>query len=429
MRSGAEPTTSPPSLASTAHEVAHSVTRVPPPEPEAQRPPLVPAGAAVYEVGGAVRDALLGLAVRDRDWVVVGSTPEQMRAAGFVPVGRDFPVFLHPVSHEQYALARSERKTGPGYHGFAFHAAPDVTLEQDLARRDLTINAIARRDDGALVDPHGGRRDLAARVLRHVSPAFAEDPVRILRLARFAARFSDFTIAPETLALTRAMAEAGEVDALVPERVWQELARGLLEARPSRMFEVLQGSGALQRLLPELAALAVGPGADSGAWPALMAVLDVAAGLGAPIGVRYACLGHGLAAPALHEVGERLRVPHDCRDLARVVAREHDAVERCGELDAAGLLQLLERCDALRKPQRLAEMLLACECAARTRPDASQRPYAPAARLFAALGAAREVDTASVAARAAARGATGPAIGAAIHAARVAAIGAARLPR
>ncbi|WP_295641919.1 multifunctional CCA addition/repair protein [uncultured Methylibium sp.] len=389
----------------------------------------MPAGAAVYEVGGAVRDALLGLAVRDRDWVVVGSTPDAMRAAGFLPVGRDFPVFLHPATHEEYALARSERKTGPGYHGFAFHAAPDVTLEQDLARRDLTINAIARRDDGTLVDPHGGRRDLAARVLRHVSPAFAEDPVRILRLARFAARFSDFAIAPETLSLMRAMVEAGEVDALVPERVWQELARGLLEARPSRMFEVLQGSGALQRLLPELAVLRAGPGTARDAWAGLMAVLDAAAGLGAPITVRYACLGHALGVSALHEIGERLRVPNDCRELAQVVAREHDAVDRCGELDASGLLRLLERCDALRKPQRFAELLQACECAARAGPATSDRPYAPAARLLAALGVAQEVDTAQVAAQAAARGATGPAIGDAIHAARVAAIGAARLPR
>ncbi len=401
----------------------------PPLEPRDQRDPLIPAGATVYEVGGAVRDALLGLPVRDRDWVVVGSTPEAMRAAGFVPVGRDFPVFLHPATHEEYALARSERKTGPGYRGFAFHAAPDVTLEQDLARRDLTINAIARAADGQLVDPHGGRRDLAARVLRHVSPAFAEDPVRILRLARFAARFSDFAIAPETLALMRAMVEAGEVDALVPERVWQELARGLLEARPSRMFELLDGCGALQRLLPELARLQAEPAPHFGAWSDLMAVLDTSARLEAPVTVRYACLGLALGASALHEVGERLRVPNDCRELAQIVAREHGAVHRCGELDAAGLLQLLERCDALRKPQRFSELLRACECAARARPGASEQPHAPTVRLLAALAAAQGVDTTRVAAQATARGASGTAIGEAIHAARAAAIGAAPLPR
>src|SRR5512146_1493727 len=205
-----------------------------------------------YVVGGAVRDALLGRAVSDRDWVVVGATPEQMVAAGYRPVGRDFPVFLHPQTKEEHALARAERKSAAGYHGFVFHAAPDVSLEQDLARRDLTINAIAQADDGTLIDPFGGARDLAARVLRHVSDAFAEDPVRILRLARFAARFPDFTVAPETMALMRAMVDAGEVDALVAERVWQELARGLMEARPSRLLEVLRECGALARLLPEV---------------------------------------------------------------------------------------------------------------------------------------------------------------------------------
>jgi tRNA nucleotidyltransferase (CCA-adding enzyme) len=208
-----------------------------------------------YVVGGAVRDELLGLAVKDRDWVVVGATPEQMLAQGFQQVGRDFPVFLHPQSHEEYALARTERKTAPGYTGFVVHASPGVTLEDDLLRRDLTINAIAKDEAGQLIDPHGGRADIAARVMRHVSPAFAEDPVRILRVARFAARFADFSVAPETLALMRDMVAAGEVDALVPERVWQELARGLMEEKPSRMFEVLRACGALRRLLPELDAL------------------------------------------------------------------------------------------------------------------------------------------------------------------------------
>ena len=203
-----------------------------------------------YRVGGAVRDALLGLPVHDEDWVVVGATPDQMIEAGFLPVGKDFPVFLHPETREEHALARTERKTGRGYHGFAFHAAPDVTLEQDLGRRDLTINAIAQAEDGALIDPYGGQRDLRARVLRHVTEAFREDPVRILRVARFAARFAEFSLAPETLDLMRAMVEEGEADHLVPERVWQELARGLMESRPSRMFDVLRSCGALARVLP-----------------------------------------------------------------------------------------------------------------------------------------------------------------------------------
>lgn len=384
--------------------------------------PAIPVGATVYEVGGAVRDALLGRAVSDRDWVVVGSTPEAMRAAGFLPVGRDFPVFLHPQTREEYALARSERKTAPGYHGFTFHTAPDVTLEQDLARRDLTINAIARGRDGRLFDPHGGRRDLAARVLRHVSPAFAEDPVRILRLARFAARFADFDVAPETQALMRAMVEAGEVDALVAERVWQELARGLMEGRPSRMLEVLRGCGALARLLPELAH-------DAEAWTRLVARLDAAARRELSLPVRYAVVGDGLDGATLRAIGDRLRVPNDCRELADVLAREHVAIDRSAALDAGGVLQLLERCDGLRKPQRFEEALRACECAAQAGPPANDRPYGPAARLQAALTAALAVDTAALAAEAAARGASGPAIGAAIHAARAAAIDALRPPR
>src|SRR5664279_3682472 len=205
-----------------------------------------------YLVGGAVRDALLGRPIGDRDWVVVGADVATLQSAGYTPVGRDFPVFLHPQTREEHALARTERKTAPGYHGFEFHADPGVTLEDDLLRRDLTINAIAEDESGAIVDPHGGRRDLAAKVLRHVSPAFAEDPVRILRLARFAARFADFSVAPETEALMREMVRLGEVDALVPERVWQEVSRGLMETKPSRMFDVLRGSGALARVLPEV---------------------------------------------------------------------------------------------------------------------------------------------------------------------------------
>ena len=258
----------------------------------------------LYEVGGAVRDALLGRPVNDRDWVAVGATPQQLLDAGYTPVGRDFPVFLHPRTREEVALARTERKTAPGYHGFTFHADPGVTLEQDLARRDLTINAIARAEDGTLIDPHGGRRDLEARVLRHVSPAFAEDPVRILRLARFAARFTDFRVAGETMALMRAMVAGGEVDALVAERVWQELARGLAEARPSRMLQVLRDCGALARLLPELDAdWAAGPAPTPG--DRLQQRLDRGASRGAPLPVQYALLTCDIAggAPAASAQG------------------------------------------------------------------------------------------------------------------------------
>jgi tRNA nucleotidyltransferase (CCA-adding enzyme) len=401
-----------------------------------------------YLVGGAVRDALLGRPEGDRDWVVVGATPVEMVDAGYVAVGRDFPVFLHPETHEEYALARTERKTAPGYHGFAFHAAPDVTLEDDLARRDLTINAIARDEDGRLIDPHGGQRDIAARVLRHVSPAFAEDPVRILRIARFAARYDSFTIAPETATLMRTMVEAGEVNALVPERVWQELSRGLMEARPSRMFEVLRDCGALERLLPEVDRLwgvpqraEYHPEVDTGVH--LMMVLDMSARLGASLAVRFACLCHDLGkgtTPAdvlprhlgheqrsvdlLREVCERWRVPVDCRALAEVVAREHGNIHRSAEFGAAALLRLLERCDALRRPQRFDEALLACECDARGRGGFEERPYPPRERLRRVREAAAAVDAGAVAAAAAERGASGPALGHAVHEARVAAIAA-----
>ncbi len=400
----------------------------------------------VYLVGGAVRDQLLGRASGDRDWVVVGGTPAEMLEAGFEPVGRDFPVFLHPDTHEEYALARTERKTAPGYHGFAFHAAPEVTLEEDLARRDLTINAMARGEDGALVDPYGGQRDLADKVLRHVSPAFAEDPVRILRLARFAARFHDFSVAPETLALMRGMVEAGEVDALVAERVWQELSRGLMEARPSRMFEVLRECGALARLLPEVDRLwgvpqrpEYHPEVDTGVH--LTMVLDMSARLGASLAVRFACLGHDLGkgtTPAdvlprhighemrsrtlVRALCERWKVPTDCRELAEVVAMEHGNVHRSGELNAAAVLRLLERCDALRRPQRFDELLLACECDARGRLGKEAEPYPQRERLAAALRAALAVDTAPIAAEAVERGLKGPAIGEAVREARVRAI-------
>ena len=360
-----------------------------------------------YVVGGAVRDELLGLPVQDRDHVVVGATPDQMIAAGFRPVGKDFPVFLHPETQEEYALARTERKTAPGYHGFVFHTSPDVTLEDDLVRRDLTINAMARADDGSIVDPYGGRRDLEARLFRHVSEAFAEDPVRILRVARFAARFADFRVAEDTNALMRSMVEAGEVDALVPERVWQEIARGLMERRPSRMFDVLRDCGALARIMPELDVLwdpSRPPEADSGVRT--MRVLDRAAGCGHTLAVRFAALmrepgrdgvaGRG-GLDAIAALCGRLKVPNDCRDLALMTAREQGAVGAAPTFDAAALVALFGRCDALRKPERFAEMLLASECHAVEEGDAAGAA-ALRAWLLAALEVARGVDAGAVAA-------------------------------
>ena len=399
-----------------------------------------------YIVGGAVRDRLLGLPVQDRDWVVVGATPDEMQALGYVAVGADFPVFLHPQTKEEFALARTERKTAPGYHGFAFHASPEVTLEDDLQRRDLTINAIAEDADGSLIDPWGGRRDLAERVLRHVSPAFAEDPVRILRVARFAARFPNFVVAAETAALMRQMVESGEVDALVPERVWREVSRGLMEKRPSRMLEVLRDCGALARVLPEVDRLFgvpqradYHPEVDTGVH--LLMVLDMAARLDASLAVRYACLGHDLGkaeTPAdilpkhiRHEersvalvraMSERLKVDNACRALAELTAREHGNVHRSGEFGAAAVVRLLERCDALRRPDRFAELLLACECDARGRLGLEERPYAPRVRLAEALRRVQAVDATAVAESAVARGASGPEIGRVIHDARVAAL-------
>jgi len=400
----------------------------------------------IYLVGGAVRDRLLGRVGGDRDWVVVGGTPEAMQAQGFRPVGKDFPVFLHPETGEEYALARTERKSGRGYKGFVVHTSPDVSLDDDLLRRDLTINAMAQDEHGQVIDPHGGQADLAARVLRHVSPAFGEDPVRILRLARFAARFPDFSVAPDTLALMRQMVDEGEVDHLVPERVWQELARGMMEVRPSRLFEVLRDCGALARLLPELDALwgvpqraEYHPEIDTGVHA--MMVMDMSARLQAPLPVRYACLGHDLGkgqTPAdvlprhlghegrsvrlLKAVGDRLRVPNDCRELAEVVAREHGNIHASAQLSAAATVRLLERCDAIRKPQRFHDILLACECDARGRLGWHDRPYPQAERLRQALAAALATDTAQLSAEALARGLSGPRIGEHIQQARIQAV-------
>ncbi len=405
-----------------------------------------------YIVGGAVRDGLLGLPVQDRDWIVVGATPEDMLAAGYRPVGKDFPVFLHPKTQEEYALARTERKTAPGYRGFVFHTSPDVTLEEDLVRRDLTINAIARADDGSITDPFGGQRDLQAKIFRHVSDAFAEDPVRILRLARFAARFPDFTVAPETLALMRSMVAAGEVDALVAERVWQEVARGLMEQTPSRMLAVLRECGALARIMPELDALwgvpqppLHHPEVDTGAH--MMLVIDHAAERGFELPVRFAALMHDLgkgATPPEHwprhhgheqlglalidAVCARLKVPGECRDLAIMTAREHGNISRARELRANTLVTLFERCDAFRKPARFGHMLLAAECDFRGRGDGGPaddfrtRPYPQGPYLLAALDAARAVNAGEVALRC---GENKQTIPHAVHSARVSAVKAA----
>jgi len=399
-----------------------------------------------YLVGGAVRDALMGHPGSDRDWVVVGGTPEALVAQGFQPVGRDFPVFLHPDTHEEYALARTERKTARGYHGFEIHASPDVTLEEDLARRDLTINAIAQDANGQRIDPYGGERDIEAKVLRHVTQAFREDPVRILRLARFAARFPDFTVAPETMTLMREMVEDGEVDALVSERVWQELSRGLMAAKPSRMLQVLRACGALKRLLPEVDQLygvpqraEYHPEIDTGIH--LEMVLDAAARMHAPLEVRFACLCHDLGkgttpADVLprhigHEqrsekltrvVCERWRVPVECKELAELVAREHGNIHQSGSFGAEAVLRLLVRCDALRRPERFLLALHACECDARGRLGKEDEAYTQGPRLALLLKAAQSVNSAAVSAQALADGLQGPAVGARLDAARLAAI-------
>jgi len=406
----------------------------------------------IYVVGGAVRDELLGLPVKDRDHVVVGATPQQMTAQGFRPVGKDFPVFLHPVTHEEYALARTERKTAPGYHGFTFHAAPEVTLEQDLVRRDLTINAIARGEDGALHDPFGGQADIRKRIFRHVSVAFGEDPVRILRLARFAARFVDFSVAAETMYLMRQMVADGEVDALVPERVWQELARGLMEQAPSRMLTVLRDCDALVRLMPELDALwgvpqpaLHHPEIDTGLH--MLLVADYAAERGFDLPVRFAALMHdlgkgvtpaeqwpshhgheGLGVKLIEQLCKRLKVPNECRDLAVMTAREHGNVGRALILRASTIVTLFERCDAFRKPRRFEQMLLAAECDFRGRGGPADgfrdKPFPQAAHLLAALAAARGVDAGAIAHGLSAQPAK---IAEAVHRGRVAAVQA-RLP-
>jgi tRNA nucleotidyltransferase (CCA-adding enzyme) len=384
-----------------------------------------PAHIQVYVVGGAVRDRLLGLAAgsqtHDRDHVVVGATPEEMSGLGFQPVGKDFPVFLHPATHEEYALARTERKTARGYKGFQVYATPDVTLEEDLRRRDLTINAMAENAAGEIFDPYGGRADLEARLFRHVSEAFAEDPVRILRVARFAARFPDFSLAPETLALMQQMTANGEVDALVPERVWQELSRGLMEAQPSRMFLLLRECGALARLLPELDTLfgvpqnpKSHPEIDTGEH--VMRVIDQAALAAQPLLVRYAALLHDLGKgltpkenwpnhggheaaglELVKQVGTRLRAPVECAGLAQIVARWHGQAHNADKMGATALLDLLEHTDAFRRPDRFEQFLQACAADFHGRPGWETQPFIQAERLRQALAATRQVDAGAIA--------------------------------
>ncbi len=355
----------------------------------------------VYLVGGAVRDRLLGRPVKERDWVVVGARPEELERDGFVPVGREFPVFLHPETHEEYALARLERKVGLGYRGFTTQFAPDVSLEDDLKRRDLTINAMAETPSGEVIDPYGGRRDLEARLLRHVSEAFVEDPVRILRVARFAARYADlgFRVAEDTLALMKRMTESGEVDALVPERVWQETERALGESRPDVFFETLRGCGALNKIFPEIAALygvpqppRWHPEIDTGVH--VMLVIRYAASIGAPTIVRFAALVHDLGkalsppehwpshrgheeagVPLIEALCDRLRISNAYRELAILTARHHASIHRAAELRATTLLKLLETVDAFRRPERFRELLLACESDARGRAGLESQPY------------------------------------------------------
>jgi tRNA nucleotidyltransferase (CCA-adding enzyme) len=402
----------------------------------------------VYLVGGAVRDRLLGRAVKERDWVVVGATPEELVGLGYEPVGREFPVFLHPQTHEEHALARLERKVGPGYRGFTTQFAPTVTLEEDLRRRDLTINAMAEDENGAIIDPYGGQPDLKARVLRHVSEAFIEDPVRILRVARFAARYADlgFHVAPETLELMRRITADGEARTLVPERVWQETERALAEHRPEVYFETLRACGALAVIFPEVDALfgvpqppRWHPEIDTGVH--IMLALRYAADHDAPSAVRFAVLTHDLGkaatpksgwpshhgheefgVPLIDDLCDRLRVPNGHRELAILTARHHTLVHRALELKPATVLSLLENCDAFRRPERFGELLLACEADARGRTGREHEPYPQSDYLRTALAAASAVALTAEERR----GLPGPAIGEELRRRRLAALSAMR---
>ena len=380
----------------------------------------LPDGARRYLVGGVVRDELLGRPAKDRDWVVVGTTPEAMQQAGFLPIGKDFPVFLHPETREEHALARTERKTAPGYKGFVFHAAADVTIEQDLARRDLTINAMARDEDGQLIDPFDGRADLEQRQLRHVSEAFVEDPVRLLRVAKFAARLEGFEVATPTRELLAAMVESGELDALVAERVWQELSGALLAARPARFFEVLRDCGALQTLFPEVDRLfgvpqpeKWHPEIDTGVHTLM--VLEQIAALTPELAPRFAALAHDFGkgtTPQAHwpshrgheERGvklieafcQRWRVPNDCCELAVLVSRWHTHVHKAFDIRPDTALRVIEAVGGLRRPERFEAFLLACEADARGRTGLEDRDYPQAERMRQALRAASPISASDV---------------------------------
>lgn len=375
----------------------------------------------IYVVGGAVRDELLGCVVKDRDYVVVGSTPEAMLTAGFKPVGKDFPVYLHPKTHEEYALARTERKTASGYKGFVVQASVDVTLEEDLARRDLTVNAIAKSETGELIDPYNGLADIKSKILRHVSDAFVEDPVRILRTARFAARYPDFVVATETNQLMQQMVFAGEVDALVAERVWQELAKGLMEQKPSRMFDVLRACGALQKILPELDKLwgvpqpaKNHPEIDTGIH--VMLVIDYAAKQHFSLPIRFAALMHDLGkgtTPAdilprhighearsvslLKDITKRLRVPNECKELAQIVAKFHGKLHQVQQMRPSTLLEFLMELDAIRQPARFKDFLKACEADSRGRTGLEHCATPETDLMLEVLVAACSVDAGAVA--------------------------------
>ena len=409
---------------------------------------------AIYTVGGAVRDALLGLPVKDRDYVVVGADPEQLQALGYQPVGKDFPVFLHPDTHEEYALARTERKTAPGYAGFAFHAAADVTLEQDLMRRDLTINAIAMDEQGNLIDPYGGQADINNKIFRHVSAAYAEDPVRILRLARFAARFPDFSIAPETMQLMQTMVQAGEVDALVPERVWQELSRGLMEKKPSRQFQVLHECGALQKILPELAVLDTVQSnnfsqSEKNRYAIALQVVDNAAKQHASLAIRFAVLlcdvaklneesdtastsasastsimPASLSTTFVEAACARLKIQNEVRDVAIMFARESSNLYHANTFSAEMLVKLFERCDAFRRPERFGELLIAMQYQGVVQTSALSSGEHKAALIRSALMAAQSIPAGTIAAAVSARvtGNAAEQIAKAIHNERIAAI-------
>lgn len=398
----------------------------------------------IYKVGGAVRDRLLGRTVSDIDWVVVGATAQEMQALGYRPVGADFPVFLHPQSGEEYALARTERKSGRGYGGFTFHASPEVTLEEDLIRRDLTINAMAEDEQGTVYDPYHGQKDLEARILRHVSPAFAEDPLRVLRVARFAARYAGlgFRVAPQTIELMRQLSESGELQALTAERSWKEIARALMEDQPQVFIQVLRDCGAIKELMPELDALfgvpqpaAHHPEIDSGIHT--LSVLEQAALHQQPLSVRWACLLHDLGKGLTPEeewprhiaheqrglklikaVNQRFKAPRECQELAMLVGEYHTHCHRALELKASTLLELLQSFDVYRRPQRFEEFIAACEMDARGRKGLEQRDYPQADYLRGAAAAARAVQVQPLVQQ----GLTGQALGEALKGERLKAL-------